>query len=106
MAAIGLLFTLYKLIGTRIFKYDAFLDALFTLGLPCLFVGSYDAVVTAIFTGIFFSFILFFMKKLRHLLAPATRDTDTWQFAGKLRKQWNEFKTNQTAKDLWEEIKR
>ena len=77
--ALGLLFFFYKTLGAqRLFKYETLLDVLLTFGLPMFLIGSFNATITALFTGIFFSVILFTMKKLRHKFIQGTKEQDSW----------------------------
>lgn len=62
IAALGYLILAAKVLGlTNVVRYQLVLDAIFTLGMPCLFLGTFSGMATAFIAGVIFSLITAFL---------------------------------------------
>ena len=56
--AIGILIVLTRTLGImRLLKYSKLFDIIITFGIPFLFVGTFSGMVTAFFTGLWFTLL-------------------------------------------------
>jgi hypothetical protein len=56
ICALGYFIICYKLFGAKLMiSLQVILDIIVTLGLPCLFLGTFSGMATAFLAGVFFS---------------------------------------------------
>lgn len=63
IAALGLLFLLFKLGWRRVVAYDIYVDVAVTVALMAMFAGTYSGMMAAMFGGLLVSVILFVLKQ-------------------------------------------
>jgi len=75
ISALGLLLVLTRTIGLRrTLKIRKMLDVIVTFGIPVLFVGTFSGMITAFFTGLWFTILTCLLQVL---VNPPTMLTDT-----------------------------
>ncbi|MAO22722.1 MAG: hypothetical protein CMJ25_18385 [Phycisphaerae bacterium] len=58
----GLTFSLIKLFGLKLLRYEFWIDLLFTIGLPVILSGTFAGGVVSVFAGITMSFQLLIIR--------------------------------------------
>lgn len=65
ITALGYLIVTCKVLSIQgVVKYQVVLDIALTLGLPCLFIGTFSGLATAFIAGVFFSLMTAFLSLL------------------------------------------
>lgn len=85
IAALAMLFLLFKMNIRRLLAYDVIIDIATTAGLAVLFQGTYSGMIAAAVGGVVISIVLFLMKKTMgyerlHMGWHRFWPTFNWQF--------------------------